>query len=466
MIPSEERARARVESAKRKVATLIQLSCTSAGHTDIGVVREHNEDAYAVDDRLGLYVVADGMGGHACGEVASALAIETVTGYLRDRVRRIDQALAADNPRAAVGNLLSDAIRAAGRAIYNAAHEDAAKKGMGTTVVAVLLAAGDAYVAHVGDSRVLLVRDGHGIQLTRDHTIANELVDRGDITPEDARTQQYARYRNTLSRALGLMPEVAVDVAHFEVIPNDVFVLASDGLTHYVTADEIVSLMEDGPESALEAAVSQANKRGGHDNITGVAVRIDAVEEPEEAQETLPADRATEYQQKLAAVEGLPLFRYLDRRQVLRVLNVTTVRTYMPGEALLEEGEDSDAMYLVLSGRVVVKKGGENVTMLGPGSHVGELSLIDRAPRSATVRAMEPSRVLVLQRVQLYELVQHESELSVRLLWSFAESFAERLRATTESLIAALDVGIEEDETFVTNDGPWSGDLDESAGGQ
>lgn len=440
---------------------MIQTTSSSSARTDTGRVRDHNEDQHLADDTLQLYVVADGMGGHACGEVASQLAVETVRDHLRDRRRRIEQAAASDHPRADVAALLVEAVTTACRTIHETAQRDRSKQGMGTTIVVVLLVGGDAYVAHVGDSRVYLCRQSQCIQLTRDHTIVNELVDRGDITPEAARTKQFARHRNTLSRALGLMPDVAVDVADFEVLEGDVFLLASDGLTHYVTPDEMALLLAEGLDSATESMVRQANERGGHDNITAVAVRVDGVEDVDPERETVPGDRATEYQQKLAAVEGLPLFRYLDRRQILRVLNLTTVVGYSPGESLLEEGDDSDAMYVVLSGRVAVRKGGERVTTLGPGAHVGELALIDRAPRSATVRALEPSRVLVLERVQLYELVKHEPELSVRLLWSFAESFAERLRTTTANLIAALDVGVNEADTLIAGDAPWSGDLDD-----
>ncbi len=237
----------------------------SAARTDVGRRRSANEDCFAVASKLGLYLVADGMGGHAAGEVASLLASETVVAALK----------AVDSPTAALTDKLRHAVAAANRAIFARVQEKPELAGMGTTVVALLADCERVALAHVGDSRAYLVRDGRIRQLTQDHSMVAELVRRHEISAQDALMHPQ---RHVLTRALGVRRRVEVDLVEMTLAGGDVLVLCSDGLTGPVRDEEIAE--EVGRTHDLEAVcgrlVDLANSRGGDDNITVLCVRSEA----------------------------------------------------------------------------------------------------------------------------------------------------------------------------------------------
>jgi serine/threonine protein phosphatase PrpC len=235
-----------------------------AGITDIGKLRARNEDSIGVDAALGLMVVADGMGGHNAGDVASRLAIEHILAAARETV-----AVTADDT---VAGRLHAAVKRANDAILDAARQDFERSGMGTTVVAAWLGATHVDVAHVGDSRLYRARDGQLQMLTRDHSQVQELVDRGILTPAQARV---STRRNFLSRALGTDPDVQIDLARHELRPGDAFLLCSDGLTNMLEDEEIAAALHAAHDSRAiaERLVSLANERGGRDNISVVIAR-------------------------------------------------------------------------------------------------------------------------------------------------------------------------------------------------
>ena len=231
-----------------------------AWQTDVGRVRARNEDSVAVDAELGLLVVADGMGGHNAGDVASRMAIEGVLAAMRD-------------PALDDGGRLQGAVRRANDAIYAAAGEDFDRSGMGTTVVAAWLRPSSLIVAHVGDSRLYRLRGGAIEMLTRDHTQVQDLVDRGILTPAQARV---STRRNFLSRALGTYPDVEIDSASHLHASGDVYLLCSDGLTNMIEDEEIAAVVRGTPslQAAAELLVSLANEYGGRDNISVALARI------------------------------------------------------------------------------------------------------------------------------------------------------------------------------------------------
>jgi len=257
------------------VASPSPTQISARGVTDVGRRRDHNEDAFLVDADLGLFVVADGMGGHAGGGTASTLAVETI----RDRVRAArasDPALFADPGPAQTSRLpevLREAVEEACRNIYRAAQEDPSLAGMGTTVTAALLADGAAFVAHVGDSRCYLARGEQIFQISEDHSLVNEQLKAGAITEEEARS---SRFRNIITRSVGFEEEVLVDVMGLEVQPGDTLVLCCDGLSNLVGDGEIGQVVAAEPLSdSPEKLVALANERGGDDNITVIVVKID-----------------------------------------------------------------------------------------------------------------------------------------------------------------------------------------------
>ncbi len=230
-----------------------------AGATDVGIVRRVNQDAYSIfldpDRRELLLVVADGLGGHRGGEVASRLAVDAIGREVRKASGEPDERLRS-------------AVLAANRDILEAAHDDPALVGMGTTIVVVLLAdTGSSFVAHVGDSRLYRLRGEHVDALTEDHSLVATLVREGVLSIEEARVDPR---RNQILRALGVRADLEVDVAPIQMLPGDRYLLCSDGLHGLVDDDEIRTLAASDREPAgiVRSLIDAANERGGTDNIT------------------------------------------------------------------------------------------------------------------------------------------------------------------------------------------------------
>ncbi|NPU83566.1 MAG: Stp1/IreP family PP2C-type Ser/Thr phosphatase [Syntrophaceae bacterium] len=244
-----------------------------AGRTDQGRVRANNEDSFYVREDKGLLVVADGMGGHASGEVASRIAVDIIRDYFDDAAGA--KAFVGDfDPGFLEGtNRLGAAIRLANMAIFEAAGSQAKYAGMGTTVAAVLIQDNRMGIAHVGDSRVYLARAGDLAQLTDDHSLVAEQVKREMISPEEARE---AENRNILTRALGIAPEVKVDLNEMTLADGDRIVLCSDGLSTMASDEDILAVVRTAEdlEKACSELIGMANDRGGRDNITVVLAEI------------------------------------------------------------------------------------------------------------------------------------------------------------------------------------------------
>jgi len=242
--------------------------------TDVGRRRKNNEDACLVDDELGLWVVADGMGGQAAGEIASQQAVETVHGMVRQGLSTPGRVAPGGVERAVNHErVLESAVQGATYMVFGLAELDRTKSGMGTTLSAMLRVDQQVLLAQVGDSRIYRVRQGEAEQLTEDHTLVNWQIQQGIITPEEART---SKQRNVITRAVGNHDYVQVDILRASVEPGDRFLLCSDGLHGYLKSHELPPLMELPGDEAVEALIKLANDRGGKDNITCVIVRADA----------------------------------------------------------------------------------------------------------------------------------------------------------------------------------------------
>jgi len=288
-----------------------------------------------------------------------------------------------------------------------------------------------ALMAHVGDSRLYLVRQGQLHQLSDDHSYCAEMIKRGKMTREEARRSPYS---NVITRAVGIQQSVQVDSLLFDIIPSDVFLLCSDGLHSYTEdPNELVDKLTDGEgEDVAPALIEIANGRGGKDNITAVVLR--AIPEGDHEAED---ERARDVNLKLETLKKIPLFRHLTYQELVKVLNITYLETHDSGSVIIREGDDGEELYVVLAGQVNVMKGNQHLTELGPGVHFGEMALIDQSPRSATIAAKDPTRVLVIGRRQFYNLIRKEPVLAVKLLWSFVQVLSRRLRETNEQLTGA-----------------------------
>lgn len=241
------------------------------GRTDKGLVRSNNEDNFYLDDKAGVLVVADGMGGHASGEIASKMAIDVIRDYFtvlkEERTTLVGK---YQDEYSEMTNRIGSAVRLANKAIYEAAKSNSAWQGMGTTVAAVLLNGNKLSIAHVGDSRVYLVRAGNIEQLTDDHSVVYEQVKRELLTKEEA---EKSEMKHLLTRALGTTPGVDVDFDELTLVGGDILILCTDGLNSMVSDDDILSVVvsTNDPASVCETLINMANNNGGKDNITVIA---------------------------------------------------------------------------------------------------------------------------------------------------------------------------------------------------
>ena len=410
------------------------MHIVAIGKTDVGQKRDHNEDDLLLDSELGLYIVCDGMGGHAAGEVASAHAVKAVQRVLMENRTILDDAR-KDNgaeAREKLSSVCELAVNTACSEIFTMAITDHGKAGMGTTLVMMLVVGGKGVMAHVGDSRLYMVRAGQIHQFSEDHSYTSEMVKRGKMTREQARSSPYA---NVITRAVGIQKNVQVDTLVFDIIPGDTFLLCSDGLHgYYDDPNDLAETLSNSDTNKIpDILINTANTRGGKDNITAVILRAMA----DEGDKVLEVARASEVNLKLDTLKKIPLFRYLTYQELVKVLNITYLETYDAGAEIIKEADSGEELYVILAGKVLVSRSGQEIVELHPGIHFGEMALVDQSPRSATVTAREATRLLVVQRRSFYTLIRKEPVLAVKLLWSFVQVLSRRLRETNEQLSGA-----------------------------
>ena len=248
------------------------------GLTDIGRHRERNEDHLLVDNEFGLYMVADGLGGHAAGDVASQLAIDAAAQYIDDRRAFIEEIRRGNGDEGALASVAVAAVAAASRSVYDATQLFSDLAGMGCTFTMLLMGRQVAAMAHVGDSRLYRLRDGAVAQLSTDHTVAQKLVSIGAVTGgAETLKQNQRRYGHLLTRSIGRRDLVEIDELLFEVRSGDRFVLCSDGLSDYLSEPAELGLLvtKNRFEVCAQCLIDFANCAGGRDNITAVVVCVD-----------------------------------------------------------------------------------------------------------------------------------------------------------------------------------------------
>jgi len=245
----------------------------SSGKSDVGRRRPHNEDSMLFDDELGLYIVCDGVGGNAKGEVASAESVDLVHSWVKRWRKSLAVHVADPSPENSgmVRRLLESAVQSACYMVFGMGMLDPRQKGMSSTLSSLLISANTAYIAQVGDSRVYLTRDGKTAQLTEDHTLVNFRLKLGLITAEEAANSPG---KNVITRAVGHQDYVEVDTLDLEIQKGDRFMLCSDGLHGYLLDNEVDGLMRGDREAVANRLIELANERGGRDNITVVVVDV------------------------------------------------------------------------------------------------------------------------------------------------------------------------------------------------
>lgn len=247
----------------------------SGGFTHVGMKRDHNEDAFIINPDGNLLIVADGMGGHNSGEIASKMAAETVNTFFMATAEddEITWPYKYDKNQCEAENRLNVSIRLANDRVYETSKRNELYHGMGTTIVSVFFTGSDAYIANVGDSRVYVFRGSRLDQLTVDHSLLNDFLKENTLTPEEI---ENFPHKNVIVRALGIKEDVEVDVFHYQPKRDDIFLLCSDGLTDMVNDAEIADIILTTPDvkMGVKLLVREANQRGGMDNITAVLVQL------------------------------------------------------------------------------------------------------------------------------------------------------------------------------------------------
>lgn len=266
------------------------MRAVSAGLTDVGLQREHNEDSFIVVPQYDLFVVADGMGGHQAGDVASKMAIKAIAQFFESvATEDVTWPFSFDPSLSEEENRLVTGVRIANRQIVELGSRSADHQGMGTTIVASLFSPRRSrlYIAHVGDSRAYRVREGKIEQITRDHSLVNDyLAAMPDMTDE----QTSELPKNVITRALGMQEQVQVDVGSFDAHVGDLYLLCSDGLSGMVDDGELCEIMVSNSADLVQACrrlINTANEHGGEDNVTAVMIRIDDVS-MDEIRATIP----------------------------------------------------------------------------------------------------------------------------------------------------------------------------------
>lgn len=403
----------------------------SSAHSDAGLVRERNEDAIFADDGLGVYAVADGVGGENAGDRASALAIKAIAQAGASLARLVQLADRSDDEaaRRAVFDALGGVVDVANNLIFETARAEERARGMMSTLTVVLLGRCAAYVAHVGDSRLYLARDGHMDQITVDHTLAEELIRAGRIQRE-----QLAgfRFRNVLSRALGERATIAPDLLFLDVRPGDTLLLSSDGVHDLVAELDVLRVLQQVRPDHAPALTSLANDHGGTDNSAAVVVQVLASDEPTTAVTSVPA---TDHTAKLDLLGHLDFCRHLSAEERMKVLRYVHEVIAEHGTTVVRQGEQGQDFYLVVSGTLAVEVDGVVLHTLGAGASFGEIALVSGTPRTASVLAQERSKLFRISRDGFYDLGQKDQAIAVKMLWAFAQSLAHRVTALSQAVV-------------------------------
>ncbi len=399
--------------------------------TDTGRARDHNEDNFLVDKRLSLFVVCDGMGGHAAGEVASAIAVRAIREVVannREILERTRDEYHDTALRQKLLKLMEYAVQEACTRIFDMAQQQPEKRGMGTTCTMLTLRGRRGFIAHVGDSRIYLHRKGQVHQLTEDHTLANEMMRRGKVRDP---SQVSAKYKNAITRAVGVYESVEVDTLDFDCLPGDRFLVCSDGLSGYMEDHDVMSrylcptgdehpATQDELKEICTRLISYANNKGGKDNITAVCIGLS-----EGASDDIETQ---EIKLTMETIRSIPLFHYLSYKELVQIINVTRKRVVVEGQWVVQEEDEGDELFVIMRGDFIVEKGDQEVARLGAGRHFGEMALIDDGPRSASVRAVSAGTLLTVRRADFYDLLRKDPTLAVKLLWNFIQTLSSRLR--------------------------------------
>jgi len=397
-------------------------------YTHVGKKRDQNEDCQLVDRSMGLFIVCDGMGGHAAGEVAAEHAARITAENIRTQKDRIDSALSRPGGHFKVVKIVADAVRDACRHLYAMACSDPDCAGMGTTLTLLLILKDKAILAHAGDSRLYLVRDNELHLLSNDHTLAEEFAQQSS-TPIDP--EAYQRFSNVLTRSLGPQESVDVETLLFDVLPDDRFLICSDGLSNYFPEQEELAriLLDDDFDGIPKRLTDMANERGGKDNITSIVIRA-------ESDDASPANEAGRF---LGVLKKTFLFDALSLNRLMRLANISTVKSYSKDEWIIRKGDERSGLFIVVEGECRLAQPSGSMTAVSEGSCFGETALACGGRFLIQVRSITEVKLLHIPRDAFQRLTRRYPKLGRRLLHNLVAHVSRQLDAGNAASAALND---------------------------
>jgi PPM family protein phosphatase len=403
------------------------MKINASGYSHAGN-RPENQDFILLEPGLGLYMICDGMGGHSGGRIASEQSAIAVASNLAATELASDAEVTVHQ----MAKYLFDAVGNACREVFSIAEKDLALKGMGSTLTAVLVRGSSAVLAHVGDSRCYLLREGKQYQLSNDHTYVEELVKEGLLTREQANGHPYA---HVLTRAVGATETIPVDMLKFEVVAGDILMLCSDGFYNRwqdITEQRIMDMVCESVKApnfdeAVAGLVTDTVTVDGSDNTSAIVIEIAS---EVIAKATALARKADVYLE-LETIQGIQLFKDCSFSDILKIMSVTEVFDISPTHEIVKEGDTDDALYIVVRGEFKVTKkapiGQVELATISSGGHFGDIALLVDTPRTATVTCTAPARVLRVPRKPLSRLFASHPRLGLQFYAVMTQTLARRL---------------------------------------
>ena len=396
------------------------MEAVGVGISHRGNHRTNNEDSLYIDDELGLYIVCDGTGGRAAGEVASRMTVDALSRRVTGERSLIERVAGGLEPPATLAGLLARVLCDTCADIHEAAGSNPDYAGMVTTATLLVLAGQYGVMAHVGDSRLYLCRDDSLSQLSTDHTLVAEMLRYGLVTREQARRGPYA---HVITRSIGLHASVLVDTLIVDILPDDVFLLCTDGLTDELENQEIERILSTNHlEYIPDLLVERALDCPGRDNITVVCIQLEVDAPWASGSSGRPWAQTTRI---LEALESSSMFVGLSLAQLQRVANLCELMHYRRGERVFQEGQPGHFLAVLVDGRLSVTTCGHTLGYLfEPGDTVGMNFLVGPCPAGADIEAERTTRILHLDGIRFQQLCQQHPCLGVQLLTRLGRSRA------------------------------------------